>query len=207
MFLPSKNDGRFPAIIALHGRGADENDLADLVLALELQDVIVITPRAPLAFPFGGYAWYNLGDEGVPESETFKSSLRLVEKFVAEAKAGYPIDNEKTILLGFSQGTVMAYAAALLHPESFHGIAALSGYIPHKSGLALHLSNLNRFPVFISHGSDDPVIPVSFGREAAQLLEHADAEVTYHEYPTVHAVTEEIIRDLREWASKILRQS
>lgn len=205
VFLPTRENARSPSIIALHGRGADENDLADLVLALEFPDVIVITPRAPLASSFGGYAWYELGEEGVPESETFKSSLQLLEKFVSEIKSGYPLDPEQIMLLGFSQGTVMAYAEGLLHPEAFRGIAALSGYIPHRSGLPLKLSNLNGFPVFISHGSDDPVIPARLGREAAELLKHAGANTAYHEYPTVHAVTEETIRDLREWVRTLTR--
>lgn len=207
VFLPTTARKHFPTIIALHGRGADENDLVPVVLALELSDVVLVTPRAPFAFPYGGYAWYNPGQEGMPEPETFRTSLALFRKFVNEVKAAYPVDSEKLILLGFSQGTVMAYATALLDPPTFRGITALSGYIPHRSGIPLQLSKLAGLPVFISHGSNDMMIPVRLGRESAELLNQAGAHVTYHEYLMGHEVTEDAVRDLKGWMHKTLSSS
>jgi phospholipase/carboxylesterase len=204
IFLPTSAGKNFPTIIALHGRGANENDLVPLVLALELSDVMLVTPRAPFAFPYGGHAWYNLGQEGVPDPETFRTSLGLFQKFVDEVKAAYPVDSERLILLGFSQGTVIAYATALLDPSAFRGVAALSGYIPHRSGVPLQLSKLTGFPVFVSHGSNDMMMPVRFGRESAELLNHTGADVTYREYHMGHEVTEDVIRDLKKWVREIL---
>lgn len=166
---------------------------------------LVIAPRAPLPFRFGGgFAWYDLSQEGVPHYETFVSSLELLRRFINEVKAGYPIDFERVILLGFSQGTVMAYAAALMEPTSFRGVAALSGYIPHRS-LPLNLEELNGFSVFISHGTDDPLIPVALGRESAELLKKAHANVAYHEYPMGHQVREDTLLDLSAWMKNILQ--
>jgi len=204
VFLPTNTSGKIPTVVAFHGRGADEDDLANLLLALELPNVILITPRAPFPFEYGGYAWYKVGEEGVPESATFTASLNLLQKFMDEIKSGYPINPERMMLLGFSQGTAMAYALGLLHPSSFQGIAALSGYIPLKSGLPLQLTKLNGFLIFISHGSNDMVIPVRFGREAAEIFNHAGAELTYREYPIGHEVSEATVRDLREWLMKTL---
>ena len=199
VFLPNSTGRKLPTIIASHGRGADENDLVPLTFALDLSDVILITPRAPFAFPYGGYAWYNLGQETVPDPETFRTSLKLFQQFVSEVKTGYPVDPERILLLGFSQGTVISYAAVLLDPPSFRGIAALSGYVPQRSGLHLEMSKLTGFPVFISHGSNDPMIPVQFGRESAELLKRAGADVTYHEYSMGHEVTEDTMHDLKQW--------
>ena len=207
VFLPVSGGRNSPTIIAMHGRGADENDLAPVVLALEIPDLLVVTPRAPFAFPYGGYAWYDLGQEGIPDPKAFRSSLGLFQKFVEEVKAGYPVDPKRLILLGFSQGTMMAYAAALVNPSTFRAIAALSGYVPHQSHLHLQLSNLAGFPVFISHGSNDTVIPVRMGREAAQLLKDAGADVTYREYLMGHEIREETIRDLKQWMLKVLERS
>jgi len=204
VFLPTSTEKNFPTIIALHGRGADENDLASLLLAIDLPGALLVTPRAPFPFPYGGYAWYTSAQEGVPDREPFRSSLELVRRFVDEVKAGYPVNPEQLLLLGFSQGTVMAYATTLLNPSAFRGIAALSGYIPHESGLPLELSKLKGFPAFISHGSDDMMIPVRFGREAAELLKRAGADVTYREYMMGHEVSEDTIRDLRNWLLKTL---
>ena len=204
VFFPSTAREKCPTIIAIHGRGTDENDLVPLVLSLSLPNVLVVSPRAPFPFPYGGFVWYDLADEVIPEPNTFRSSIDLLRKFIAEVKQGYPVDSERLLLLGFSQGTVMAYATALLVPTSFLGVAALSGYIPHRSGLPLKLANLNGFPVFISHGSDDLIIPTQFGRESAELLKRAGATVTYREYPMGHEVNEDTMRDLSEWLHSIL---
>jgi phospholipase/carboxylesterase len=204
VFLPSSVEGKFPTVIALHGRGADENDLVPLVMALGVSEIVVVTPRAPFAFPFGGYAWYNVVQEGIFDPETFETSRGLLRKFVNEVKARYPVDPSRIILLGFSQGTVMSYAIALSSPSEFRGLAALSGYVPTSSDLHLPTTRLAGFPVFISHGTNDPLIPVQMGRGAAETLRTAGADVTYHEYAMGHQVTEEGLQDLREWARKLL---
>lgn len=205
VFLPVPGGKKLPTIIAMHGRGADEKDLAPVVLALEIPDLLLVTPRAPFAFPYGGYAWYNLGQDGAPDQESFRTSLGLLQKFVEEVKAGYPVDTKRLILLGFSQGGMMAYAAAFANPSAFRAIVALSGFVPYRSHMPLKLSNLAGFPVFISHGSNDPLIPVRFGREAAKLLTDAEADVTYREYSMGHEIREETIRDLKQWMPKVLR--
>lgn len=205
VYYPTKTADKYPAIIALHGRGTDEHDLAPLVFSLGLVDALVISPRAPRPFEFGGgFAWYDLGEEGVPHPETFHASLDLLRRFIAEIKAGYALDPDRIILLGFSQGTVMAYAAALLDPDLFRGIAALSGYIPQRSGLVFSLERLGVLSAFISHGTYDQVIPVRLGRESAELLKRAGVRVEYREYPMGHEVREETLRDLSAWTKNLL---
>ncbi len=206
VFFPSTTAEKYPTIIAIHGRGTNENDLVPLVLSLPLPNVLVVSPRAPFPFPYGGFVWYDLAHEGIPEPTTFRKSTGMLQKFVQEVKQGYPVDPKRLLLLGFSQGTVMAYTTALLDPTSFLGVAALSGYIPHRSGLPLKLTNLNGFPVFISHGSEDPIIPARLSRESADLLERAGATVTYREYPMGHEVTEDTMRDLSEWSRNVFSQ-
>ena len=207
VFYPEKSAETYPAIIALHGRGTDELDLIPLVLSLGRTDVMIISPRAPLPFSLGGFAWYNQSQEWDPNPQTFRSSLDLIRKFISETRNGYPVNTHQLILLGFSQGTVMAHAVGLMDPSSFQGVVALSGYIPHHSGLPLNLRKLEGFPVFISHGTYDEVIPVKFGHEAAQLLRNAGANVTYREYPMAHEVREETIRDLAAWMNKLLEKA
>jgi len=203
VFFPSTVREKYPAIIAIHGRGTNENDLVPLVLSLSLPNVLLVAPRAPFPFPYGGFAWYDLAHEGIPEPNSFRASIDMLQKFIGEVKQGYPIDSKRLLLLGFSQGTVMAYATALLDPTSFLGVAALSGYIPHRSGLPLKLTNLNGFPVFVSHGSEDSIIPTRLGRETAELLKRGGATVTYREYPVGHEVTDGTLHDLSEWSRNI----
>lgn len=205
IFYPTISANQYSAIVVLHGRGTDEYDLIPLVLELGLPSALVISPRAPQPFALGGgFAWYDLGQEGIPHPQTFRTSLNLLERFLSEIRTGYPVDPERIILLGFSQGTVMGYAAALLDPTSFLGLAALSGYIPLRSGLKLNLHMLSRFTAFISHGTLDQVIPIRLGREAADLLKKAGANVQYQEYPMGHEVREETVRDLSAWTKSLL---
>ena len=206
VYYPSKKAEKYATIVALHGRGTDENDLIPLVYSLGLTDVLLISPRAPAPFEFGGgYAWYDVSQEAVPDPRTFGASLSLLRRFMDEIRAGYPVDRKRIILLGFSQGTVMAYSVALLDSTSYFGIAALSGYIPQKSGLQLAFEDLRELSVFVSHGAYDQIIPVRLARESAELLRKAGAHVEYREYPMGHEVSEETVRDLSGWIKNRLK--
>ncbi len=206
IYYPTTKAEQYSTIVALHGRGTDENDLIPLVHSLGLTEVLVISPRAPLPFRYGGgFAWYDVGEEGVPHPQTFGASLDILRRFIDEIRAGYPVNRERIILLGFSQGTIMAFAVALLDPASFLGIAALSGYIPRQSGLPLSLKNLSRFSAFLSHGAYDQIIPVHLARESAELLKKGGARVEYREYPMGHEVSEETVRDLSAWTKNLLK--
>ncbi len=204
VFYPEKSAVVYPTIVALHGRGTDELDLVPLVLSLGRTDIMIIAPRAPLPFSIGGFAWYGQSQEWVPDPKSFRPSIDVLRQFISEIRNGYPVDPRQLILLGFSQGTVMAYATGLTDPSSFRSIIALSGYIPNRSGIPLKLQSLGGFPVFISHGTYDELIPLRFGREATELLARAGAEVSYHEYSMGHEVSQETLRDLTAWLSEIL---
>ena len=206
VYYPPRKAEKYATVVALHGRGTDENDLVPLVHLLGLTDALLISPRAPAPFEFGGgFAWYDLSQEGVPEPQTFRASLGLLRRFMDEIRAGYPVDRKRVTLLGFSQGTVMAYSVALLDPPSFLGVAALSGYIPKRSGLPLALDDLRRLSVFISHGVYDQIIPVRLARESAEVLKKAGARVDYREYPMGHEVSEETVRELSAWINNLLK--
>jgi phospholipase/carboxylesterase len=199
VFYPTESRTSYPTIVALHGRGADYSDLPPLIGALKIPGLLVIAPRAPFTFMNGGFAWYELQNEGIPSSESFISSLNRLRKFLKEIREIYPVDDKRVFLLGFSQGTVMAYAAGLQEHKELRGIVALSGYIPIKSGLPLELDDLSGLAVFISHGIGDELIPVRYGREAAKILTQAQADVLYTEYPMGHQIIDETISDLTKW--------
>jgi len=199
VFYPTESRTSYPTIVALHGRGADYSDLPPFIKALNIPRVLVVAPRAPFTFMNGGFAWYGLQDEGIPSSDSFIPSLNRLRKFLKEIRGIYPVDDKRVLLLGFSQGTVMAYAAGLQEPNAFKGIVALSGYIPTRSGLSLELEDLSGLAVFISHGTDDELIPVRYGREAAKMLTQARADVLYREYSMGHQIIEETIVDLAKW--------
>jgi phospholipase/carboxylesterase len=184
------------ALVLLHGRGADENDLFPLLDALDPERRLHgYTPRGPLSLPPGGAHWYVLGGLGTPERETFSESYAALSEFLD----GLP--HERLVLGGFSQGCAMAYALALYRgrrrPEA---LLAMSGFVPRVEGYELDLDP--PFPrIAIVHGVFDQTIPVEWGRAARDLLEESGAEVRYHESPIEHWIDPDVIPLLREVAA------
>ncbi len=181
------------ALVLLHGRGADENDLFPLLDELDPERRLHgYTPRGPLSLPPGGAHWYVLGGIGTPERETFSTSYSALAEFLD----GLP--HERIVLGGFSQGCAMAYALALFRgrprPDA---LLAMSGFLPVVEGYELDLDP--PFPrIAIVHGAFDQTIPVRWGREARDTLEQAGADVRYHESPIEHWIDPEVIPVLRE---------
>ena len=180
------------ALVLLHGRGADENDLFPLLDELDPERRLHgYTPRGPLALPPGGAHWYVLGGIGTPERETFSASYAALVEFLD----GLPY--ERVVLGGFSQGCAMAYALALYRGRTRpDALLAMSGFIPSVDGYELALDP--PFPrIAIVHGVFDQVIPVQWGRAARDTLEDAGADVLYRESPSEHWIDPAVIPLLR----------
>jgi phospholipase/carboxylesterase len=187
------------ALVLLHGRGADEHDLAPLLDLLDPERRLVgVTPGGPLRLPPGGRHWYVVPRVGFPEPETFHASLELLARELPEL-TGVPW--ERTILGGFSQGTVMAYALALgAGRPTPAGLVALSGFIPTVEGWTADLVRPG-LDVWIAHGRRDPVISVDFARDARARLESAGVAVRYHESDAGHHVDPRTASELPAWVA------
>jgi len=194
-----------PALVLLHGRGTNEDDLLGLIDYLDPR-FFIISARAPFRFEegFGGYTWYDLRDVGSPNLQQFDESYGKLIQFLADMKTGYAIDADRLFLLGFSMGSVMSFAAALTVPGLVRGIVAHSGYIPENSSLSFAWTKLQGLSAFVAHGVHDPVIPIEHGRRAHELLKHTSADVSYKEYPIPHTISEQSLSDLSDWLQKKL---
>jgi phospholipase/carboxylesterase len=138
---------------------------------------------------------------GFPDRETFLVTYEEVGSWLDGFLDEHAIAHDRTVLGGFSQGAVMAYAFALgkgrPRPAA---LIALSGFIPTVDGFELDLSEIP--PVAIGHGTYDPIISVEFGRRARQLLEEVGASVLYREYPLPHAIDPSFLIELRAWLAR-----
>jgi len=187
--------GPFPALIMLHGRGADEEDLIGLAEAFD-PSLMILSVRAPFPYSYGGgFTWYDVGSVGAPEPAMFRRSYDLLSRFVDGALRAYPVDTSAVYLLGFSMGTVMSYALALTRPGFFRGVVANSGYVPEGTHLDLLWSEAHRTPFFIAHGTLDPVIPLAMARRAKKLFEDAKGAFEYREYTMAHEISRESLAD------------
>jgi phospholipase/carboxylesterase len=189
------------ALVLLHGRGADEQDLFPLLDALDPEKRLHgYTPRAPLSLPPGGAHWYHVPRVGYPDPETFRQGYGALTEWIDALP--YPAD--KVVLGGFSQGTVMSYALGLgagrTRPAA---LLAMSGFIPTVEGWEPDLSSPFP-PIAIRHGTYDPVIPVEFARQARAALEAAGAGVNYRESPVEHWIDPSWIPELRQVVAQAL---
>ncbi len=185
-------DGRADGLLILHhGRGADEHDLLGLADVLDPERRLhVITPGAPLIAPGSpGRHWYVVPRVGHPDPETFAAAYAALGRFHDELWERTGIGPDRTVLGGFSMGTVMSYATGL-GPErpAVAGILALSGFIPTVAGWAPDTERHAATRVFIAHGRRDPVIEVGFGRRAHERLTAAGLDVEYHESDAGHQI-------------------
>lgn len=197
--------GPAPALLLLHGRGANEDDLPPIAAELDPR-LFVVSARAPLVRSFG-YHWYDLIASGVPEPTTYAESLATLQAFVRALPSAYPIAAGQLYLLGFSQGAMMAGSLLLTVPDLIAGAILLSGYLPLEVGLPVQTAALAGKPVFIGHGTADQVLPVSFGRQARDYLRTVNADLTYHEYPMAHQISGRELLDIGQWLGRNLTPS
>lgn len=183
------------ALVLLHGRGADERDLFPLLDVLDPERRLLgITPRGPLALPPGGAHWYRLGGIPTPDPETFFATFAAAAAFLD----GLPVPLDRVVLGGFSQGAVMSWALGLgVGRPRPAAIMALSGFMPEVNGFDLDLTALDGFRVAVAHGSIDPIIPVEFGRAAAERVREAEANLLWRETAVPHTIDPRVLAELR----------
>lgn len=194
------------ALVLFHGRGADENDLFPLLDKLDPERRLVgVTPRGPLRIPPSGAHWYSVARIGFPDRATFDSAFRIVGPWLDAFLVEHGIAFERTVIGGFSQGTAMSHALALVagRPRPA-GVVALSGFIPTVDGYELDLEDRSDLRVAIGHGTLDPVIGVEWGRDARDRLSAAGAEVLYGESRVAHHLDPRLVAQLPAWLDETL---
>lgn len=188
-------------VIAIHGRGSNEHDLLGLAQPLGLP-LRVVAPRGPLELSLGwavGYAWYEFANLGDPEPQGFQQSIDRLAALVDHVRERWQLARDQLVLLGFSQGAVMSMSVALTIPDRVGGVVALSGYLPRPEVWQPPHTDLGGMPVLVTHGTYDSILPVAWGRAAAERLRQFNADVRYEEFPMDHEVTAACLEVIRGW--------
>ena len=207
--------GREPraAVIWLHGLGADGHDFEPIVPELGMPaaapPVRFVFPHAPLQ-PVtinGGAvmrAWYDVTGDGRQDAAGVRSSQAHVEALIARERAR-GVAARAIVLAGFSQGGAMALQTGLRYPERLAGILALSAYLPLPDTVANEAHAANRdVPIVMSHGIQDPVIPLSWATRSRDHLVELGYAVEWREYPMPHSVCAKEIEDVGAWLRVVL---
>ncbi|MDO9143256.1 alpha/beta hydrolase [Rhodoferax sp.] len=203
------------AVIWLHGLGADGNDFAGLVPELDVSGcpaIRFIFPHAP-AIPVtvnGGYvmpAWYDIfGADLVSRQDTvgIRASAQAVAALI-EREMARGIPAHRIVLAGFSQGCAMALHTGLRFPHTLAGIMALSGYLPLADQFAAERTAANAHtPIFMAHGSQDPVVVPARGEASRDLLVKMGHPVQWHSYPMPHSLHPREVADIAIFLKQVL---
>jgi len=203
------------SVIWLHGLGADGNDFAPIVPELRLPKstpVRFVFPHAtiqPVTIN-GGMAmrsWYDILTPQLVKRED-DAGIRLSEQAILaliarENARGVPSAN--IVLAGFSQGCAMTLHTGIRAPFKLAGLMGLSGYLP-LGDLARaehHAANLNT-PIFLAHGTYDPVVAPERADVSRSKLQELGYKVQWHTYPMPHSVCPEEIADISHFLQSVL---
>ena len=204
------------SVIWLHGLGADGNDFVPIVPELKLPQALAVRfvfPHAPVrAVTINNgmrmRAWYDISGAdltnradlgGVRQSQAQLEAL--VEREIARG-----IPAQRIVLAGFSQGGAIALYTGLRHAERLAGIMALSTYLISPDALAGEATAANRsVPIFIAHGTADPVVRFQWGEASKRVLEAGGYNVEWHDYRMEHSLCFEEVEAIGAWLPKVLR--
>jgi len=203
---PENITSNTPILFMLHGYGSNEQDLFSFRETLP-SDWIIVSFRAPHDTQFEGYSWYDINfndPENFINVSQAKESLNAALESILKIINHYGLMESKAHLCGFSQGGILCYALALQHPELFNRVACLSSYPEEKilDGIVKDKKKLEGLRFFISHGTDDAVIPLEWGRKAADLLYDLSCYFSFREYMSGHGVNQKNYMDLMDFFSK-----
>ena len=202
------------SVIWLHGLGADGWDFVPIVRELPLPEDLplrFVFPHAPMR-PVtinNGYtmrAWYDIAQADMgraPDERGIRESQAAVEALVAREKSR-GIAASRIVLAGFSQGGAIALQAGLRHAERLGGIVALSTYLPLAESLDAEAASANKtVPIFMAHGSEDPVIPIALADDSRRKLQLRGYPVEWLTYPMPHSMCAEEVEALGDFFAKI----
>jgi phospholipase/carboxylesterase len=198
-----KNLNKPPLLLLIHGYGSNEADLFSFADYLP-NEYLVVSVRAPLSLGFQSYAWYTInfsdGDGNYSDIPEALNAKEKILQFLDELQSVLAYDKNDINLLGFSQGTILSYALALSNPDKIKNVVALSGYI--KEELISNIKDVSLYKnldFFISHGSQDQVIPFKWAEKAPEYLNKLGISNVFKSYPAGHGVTSQNFNDLNQW--------
>jgi phospholipase/carboxylesterase len=200
------------SIVWLHGLGADGSDFVPLVPELlrprwpALRFVFPHAPVRPVTLNGGMRmrAWYDIRDMELntrADEAGVRESIAQVEELLArENERGIP--SERIVLAGFSQGGAIALATMLRREAALGGVLGLSTYLPLGNHTAAEATDAGkRTPVFMAHGTEDPMVRFAWGQASRDALQALGVPVAWHTYPMPHSVCGEEVRDIADWLS------
>ena len=204
------------SVIWLHGLGADGHDFAPIVPELNLSSdlnmrfIFPHAPQRPVTINAGMVmpAWYDILSMEISrqvDEAGIESSAEQVRELI-DQEIQHGIGSDHILLAGFSQGGAVVLHTGLLLQQPLLGILALSSYLPIPERILGLQNTVNQStPIFMGHGTFDPVVPMQLGHKTQEFLVSQGCTVEWHTYPMEHSVNMDEIRDVGIWVTRLMR--
>lgn len=191
-----------PLLVLLHGHGSNENDLFALNTQIP-QNWTVVSIRAPYKLAENNYRWYDvklINGKILINLEQEEFSRRKLLELIADLTKKYRVDSSKIVIAGFSQGANMSQSLGLSEPNLIAGFGVFSGrYVEEFAPFISKSAELNKIKAFLSHGSEDNMLPITLAEENLNKLKALGIETTYCEDVNGHSISNKQWKEFTEW--------
>ncbi len=194
---PPVGEGEEEVVVLLHGLTGDESAMWPFAAAVP-QGAWVVGPRAPHPAPSGGFSWLPPGPTHRPALHDFSEAVGGLELLLGDLERRHGLSSAGPVLVGFSQGAAVAFAAAAKGLPAA-GVAALAGFLPQGD-----VSRLKGLPVYWGHGVQDRMVPLERAQRDVARLRRAGSRVTFCQAEVGHKVGAACMRDLQVWLPGVL---
>jgi phospholipase/carboxylesterase len=188
-FNPGTDPDRAPMVL-LHGSGGNEHELVPLAEKLA-PGAATLGIRGTVEID-GGFAFFHRNADRSIDEADITARIPPLAAFI-ETFAGF---SRPPVIVGFSNGAIMAAALLLTHPALFRGGILFRPLSPFRDDPPTRLDDT---PVLITDGQKDSRRSPGDGARLADRLGRAGAAVTHHVLPVGHAITEMDQRIARDW--------
>ncbi|MEQ8847917.1 hypothetical protein [Botrimarina sp.] len=190
----------YPLIVWLHGAGADESSLPEVMRHVSLRNFIAVAPCGRFNLSAGAVetdCWEQT-DEAIDAAE------EVVADAIEAARSRFCLHPKRVFLAGVGVGGTMAMRVALRQPGWFGGAATLDGPLPRHGRLLCRVNESRRLPLLLSACRDSPAYPERRVGSDLALLHSAGCRVGVRQYPGADDLTTAMLADLNRWAMEIV---
>ena len=198
---PQKKNGKI--LIMLHGYGSNYNDLISLSDFFG-DDYLYISIQANHPLDLNSYCWWSLHFDSnntlKSDFDQAKYSVENLNIFIQnQIIQKYNIKSENIVLLGFSQGAMLAYALSLNFYDKYKKVIGLSGKILKEIIKPVSTDKYKDHKFYCSHGVLDQTIPIAYARKSSDWLDKNKIDHNYQEFESQHNLCLENIEAVKDW--------